>query len=624
MKIISKKLHLHKFLSFEDSTINLQDRGFCVVSGVNKNPKDAAKSNGSGKSSIWNALCYVLTGETVDGLKSNLSNINFNDGCYVEFEFEVDGKNYRLIRSKDDTDENLGTNLKIFIDGEDKSGKGIRESQALLDEYLPDLTKELITSVIILGQGLPNRFTANSPAGRKELLEHLSKSDFMIQDIKDRLDNRSTVVAKQLQEKNNLVIKYSSELGIYSNQLEERQKDLDNLPDPNKLVDLCFDLQTELNIKKGLLERRKKDLEKLAIKKEAIKEDIRKETELKNNRLTSIYKQYIDFDKELAIKKNNIELNIKQTKDEISKLKSIKDICPTCGQKIPGVIKQDTSKQEALCESLSKDLEKVLEEIKINDSEYAEAQNEVENMFISTTTSNSKELADIEEAEKTNDITGLPEEIDKLKEDLIKAENDRKNIDSYAKNIEESIKNINKNISSISENLQLVNEEIASLNKHIDILNKMSTFVKRDFRGILLLNVINYIDKKAKEYALKIFNTDNIEFKLDGTAIDIIYCNKYYENLSGGEKQRVDIITQFAIRSMMSTYLDFSSNILVLDEITDNLDAVSCDRVINFIANELKDIESIFVISHHEEIIGDIADTRILIEKNSLGISSVV
>ena len=87
---------------------------------------------------------------------------------------------------------------------------------------------------------------------------------------------------------------------------------------------------------------------------------------------------------------------------------------------------------------------------------------------------------------------------------------------------------------------------------------------------------------KAKDYASKIFNTDEIDFKLDGNNIDITFCNKEYENLSGGEKQRVDLITQFAIRDMLSKHLNFSSNIIFLDEITDNLDADSCDKVINF------------------------------------------
>lgn len=83
MNIRFKSITIHHFLSFGESTINLEDRGFCLVSGINRNPKDAAKSNGSGKSTIWNAISFVLTGETLQGLKSNLGNIYFKDGCWV-------------------------------------------------------------------------------------------------------------------------------------------------------------------------------------------------------------------------------------------------------------------------------------------------------------------------------------------------------------------------------------------------------------------------------------------------------------------------------------------------------------------------------------------------------------
>ena len=128
---------------------------------------------------------------------------------------------------------------------------------------------------------------------------------------------------------------------------------------------------------------------------------------------------------------------------------------------------------------------------------------------------------------------------------------------------------------------------------------------------------------KAKEYARDIFGCDELEFKLDGNNIDIIYCNKMFESLSGGEKQKVDLIIQFAIRDMMSQYLDFSSNILILDEITDNLDAVGCNNVLNLISTKLNDIESIFIISHHADELAIPSDSEMVIIKDRNGISRV-
>ena len=86
------------------------------------------------------------------------------------------------------------------MNDKDVSGKGIRESEAILNKYLPDLTSQLIGSIIILGQGLPYKFSNNTPSGRKEVLEQLSKSDFMIQDLKDRINERSKLLTQNLRE----------------------------------------------------------------------------------------------------------------------------------------------------------------------------------------------------------------------------------------------------------------------------------------------------------------------------------------------------------------------------------------------------------------------------------------
>ena len=143
------------------------------------------------------------------------------------------------------------------------------------------------------------------------------------------------------------------------------------------------------------------------------------------------------------------------------------------------------------------------------------------------------------------------------------------------------------------------NNEKETISKHISVINQMNTLVKRDFRGHLLSNVISYIEAKVKEYSFEIFGTDLLTFTLDGNNINISYCGKPFENLSGGEKQRTDLIIQFAIRDMMRQYLNFSSNILLLDEIFDSLDVTAVDAVLRCICNKIVDVDSLFIISHH-------------------------
>ena len=53
---------------------------------------------------------------------------------------------------------------------------------------------------------------------------------------------------------------------------------------------------------------------------------------------------------------------------------------------------------------------------------------------------------------------------------------------------------------------------------------------------------------------------------------------------------------------MLCKYLGFSSNIIVLDEIFDNLDSEGCENILNLISTKLTDVQSIFIITHHQDL----------------------
>ncbi len=201
------------------------------------------------------------------------------------------------------------------------------------------------------------------------------------------------------------------------------------------------------------------------------------------------------------------------------------------------------------------------------------------------------------------------------------------NRDNYEKELSKKLdlkSKYEQEVETYNINVLNLQKAIDDISNHIAVVNKMNTLIKRDFRGYLLQDVINFINKKAKEYSQIVFETEDLEVYLDGNALDISYCNKMIENLSGGEKQRVDLILQFAIRDMMTTYLNFSCNIIALDEIFDALDKVATDKILDLITNKLNDIESIFIISHHADSLQIPMDTEIRVIKNELGISNIL
>jgi DNA repair exonuclease SbcCD ATPase subunit len=151
----------------------------------------------------------------------------------------------------------------------------------------------------------------------------------------------------------------------------------------------------------------------------------------------------------------------------------------------------------------------------------------------------------------------------------------------------------------------------------------MDSLIRRDFRDYLLTNIISYVDNRAKDFCSIVFGTKELSLSINGNALDIVYCGKPFDGLSGGEKQRVDLILQLAIRDLLTNYLGLSANILVLDEVTDFLDKKSCQAVMKLLENELQTVESVFIISHHAEELELPVDSEIKITKNEHGISEL-
>ena len=621
MNICFQKVTLHNFLSFGDAEVDLNDSSYTLVSGINNCKLDLAKSNGSGKSSLWESIIWVLTGDTIRGTKDVVNRYG-TDGTYVELTFKIDKNDYKIIRYKDYS--NIGTNLKLYINNEDKSGKGIRDTEKLLEQYLPDINSSLLGSVIILGQGLPQRFTNNTPSGRKEVLEKLSKSDFMIEDIKSKLSNRKQFLNDELRKYQDLILEEESKKSVYEKRLVDLSKEKETLI-PEDFDSIITILTNKINENESLSnslsdqmsnKNLELDLNKSKSKNKEREYEVAKSTLIKdfNINLQPIIKQ-----------ETELQIQIKSLIQEITKLESIKDICPTCGQKLPDVHKVDTTNLKNQLDEYNQKLEEI-QKIKKDQQEKDDLKyNEVSNTYL-------KELEDLdieydsinrEVVQLNNKRTDINADIynDKLELDKIKIRKD--NYENKIKTIDKDLDEATNQINLLKDNLLYNNIEKDNIEARLNIVNKMLTIATRDFRGFLLSEVIKFINQKAKEYCKEIFDTEEIEFRLDGNNIFIGYCGKQYENLSGGEKQKIDLIIQFSIRDMLTRYLDFSSNILVLDEIFDNLDSIGCQKVLNLISNKLTDISSIYIITHHSDI--DIpTDNELVVVKDENGVSRII
>lgn len=616
-----KKIILHNFGSYGHAEVELENKGICLVSGKNNYKKDNALSNGSGKSFLWSGICFALTGETISGLKSNLKNIFTDENLsYVTLDFDDNIDNYiitRYIAPKSD--------LKIIKNDIDISGKGIRESEKKLGEVLPDITKDLIASTIIIGQGMPNKFSSFSPSGRKDLLEKLTKSDFMVEDIRQRVNTRLTELQKQLRDCEDSLLIHKTKNKTVEDTLIIKEEELSKAVKP--------DFISQINELTTQVELIQKDIN---IKTEQFKTCEEKETKA-NTELVKVLEENtaeLSFEKEAydsaykicLTEKTKIESEIRSLNQEINRLKSIKDTCPTCGQKLPGAIKPDTSAQEQEVVKLNESL--TVETNKLNEynRKHTEYQTQIKIKYDQTITNLKTQVA-IAKQEKdllNREIISLTSQQNSLKDKLTKLNYDKDNWDKYYEKLQKEIEELQEAVAKNSSRLLILESTKADLTSHLAVIKKMETLIKRDFRGYLLENIIKYVDQVAKDYSDIVFGTRELNVYLDGNALDISYCGKMFDNLSGGEKQRVDLILQFAIRKMLTAYLNTSSNMLVLDEITDFLDKQSCNAIMKLIEKELATIESVFVVSHHAAELELPVDSELKINKTEDGISEII
>lgn len=611
-------------MSHAETHINFDTAGYILLQGINQCDVDCSTSNGSGKSSIWDALSWCLTGETIRGAK-DVTRKSAPDGCRVTLSFSVDSDDYVLMRCKDDSE--YKTNIKIYVNGEDKSGKGIRDSEKILKDLLPDLSSQLLGNVVILGQGLPVKFSNYTPSGRKDLLEKLSKSDFMIEDLKDRVSKRELALIDNAAQCQANIRILESKIQNDQNQLMQLRQKYDELftLDINSSIEYLQELKNKTS---ALLTRND------ALNKSII--DVSRDMDIENANNYKLRQSYFDardsisteHREELTTIENNIaacKATIYSYNQELTKISNIQDVCPTCGQKIIGVMKPDTagieeemSKCKGSLQILEDNKQQVVNSINLK-------LNELKVRYDALIEDSSVKIAQLNESKNaflceisTNNHT-------------IKCNNDeiyalQAKIDNYQNNltiIQTNINALNIELTNSTDELDTMYRTYESITAHKSVIDKFKTILSRNFRGLLLQNCINYISTVAQDYAQEVFNHRDLAICLDGNAISIKFNGKEYESLSGGEQKKVDIIIQLAIRNMLCNYLNFNCNIIVLDEVFDALDYTGCEKISNLLTTKLEDVSAMYIVTHRKDLPIS-TDHSITVTKNNLGISSVV
>lgn len=619
MKFI--KLSAENFKSFKQVEINLDGNGFVKIDGVN-NTDSFSSSVGSGKSTIADMLSYALTGETVKGNSSmsDIKNMYSNGTCRVEVEFEHNGVLYSISRGEGE--------LTITEGGVNISKHLKKETQELINQKFPFFTPTFIGATVIIGQNMPNAFTNNKPSARKQILEELTNSSFMIEEIKTMLSDKKTDWSNELNELNTSIVVLDTKVSSAKNSIARAEQKLADLGDVeelkkqledtnNSVASLTSDVEvevkklTDLNSQKSELQTEMMGVvAKLNTARKEHNDAVMKGVENLLASKSEAEKKLAESRAEYRSKSSEVD----RIRAKIDELKNAPTVCPTCKQPLPQAHKLDTSAEEAELENLLEGLET----LKTSGSSLSE---EVDKISLEITEYKSKnettdEIKSLEnvfdtltnrEGELEKNLSETQNKVELINAKLKDTERTKSGLElkiseagALVKTCQEDIKNAEDEIEKSSIERKELNDKLEKKQAKLSVLNQVISFASRDFRTILLSSIIKRLDAYAKMFCKKMLETDEIEFKDDGNNISITYRGRDFGVLSGGESQIVKMCITLALKKTLEDLVGFTTNIMFFDEVLDNCDQSTAQQIIELVSD--LGLSSTFFISHHSDV----------------------
>lgn len=669
-KIVIENVKVKNFLSFGSSVTKFDVKeGINLITGLNK---DTGRVNGTGKTSICEAIVWGLYGKTIkDITKDQIVNWKNKKKCSVEVSFSIDDNKYIIERG---IKPNV---LKIF-----KNEKELDQLSSVVDfqNYLEnEILKVDYKTFVTLFHNNPNSFVSifDIPkAQKRKFLENLFNLE-AYSDIKNKIN-------KKLSSIDNAILKNTTEVSKNDERVSSLERNVSQYDSDIKSIDVST--STLLSLKNQLSEipddvPSEKDITDIEenisnVRKlvEKINLDLaERNSELKSHPYTNNVEEKLEecklkfkglvLDKDLETKLYEETLEFKVKKESLNKdLVKVSqkgkyedlDNCPICGSKMDNeslrVHKAQEKEriQKELSELVANEESKIKEynNVKQTNLDYTYYESEIERLTKALEVNN--KFTELTESKKTLTKTydtyksSLDSKEARLKEmrELVSKSNKEpilKQIEFEEKKIEERKSQILKleeykgNAISEITLLKSDNVELNKKNTTFSSLKEYYSFIKKlcsdeNIKQYAISNIIPIINQKVNHY----LSEAGVGFyvKLDGWLDCEIkgpgISNASASSLSGGEKKSLDLALQFALFDITKLKCKNLPNILILDEILDSsVDSKGIENLMNIIkVKQKEDGLACLIVSHRKEIGSFTIDNKYTIIKSN-GYSSI-
>jgi len=549
--ILFKKIRWKNFLSTGDkwTEVILNDTGTTLVVGT----------NGAGKSTMLDALCFVLFNKPYRKItKTQLINTTNEKGTIVEIDFSIGPKNYLVRRG-------IKPNMfDIEIDGQMRNKESDdRVNQKILEEQILKLNFKSFTQIVILGSSNFIPFMQLNGPNRREVIEDLL-------DIKV-FSAMNNLVKEELRENRDIV-----------RTLELKK---DNLRD-KVAMQKNFISELETRAEKNIHDKEKKvntialEIDELLTKNETLNSSLDSvQTQLKNvadapDRLVK-----------LGSLKQKISVKVSRITKE-HKFFTDNTVCPTCSQNI----------EESFRLNRIEDAQNRAKELRDGYQKLEESINEETDRERHFTTLN-KEISNLtyDISQNNAQVTGLQRQTGDLQQEIQTLTNNLKNRNTEHEKLEK-----------FKQNLEKVFGQLAEENEDI-IYNDFAYSLLKDggVKGKIIKKYLPLINQQVNRYLqmMDFYINFYLDEEFNETIQNPIHDRFSYSSFSEGEKMRIDLALLFTWREVARFKNSTNTNILIMDEVFDSsLDGFGTDEFIKIIKYVVKDA-NVFVISHKQDML---------------------
>ena len=570
-----KNVSAKNFMSVGNNTqaVNFDGCQLTLVLGHNLDMGGDGSRNGTGKTTIINALSYALYGDALTNIrKDNLINKTNGKGMVTTVEFEIQGKQYRIERGRR---PNI---LRLFIDGEDaldnEQQGDSRETQKEIEKIIGfphNMFKHLIalntyTEPFLSMKNNDQRDMIEQLLGITDLSRKAEVLKELMREVRDEI--------KQEEFRINAVEESNKRIEKNIREIESRSKAWESNKD-NKLLEFG----------ESIIELEKIDIE----------------TELSNHKILATLKEQTvkkqTLESELSRSQTSLQRSLNKVQELQSNMDSAKEgVCHACGQETAHL---DTH------EGYIKELDEKI----VTEQEYY---NDTEKRVNELT----------EELEQFNDLPEKPDVFYNSKEQALEHKH---NLETMRSQMIEKTEEVNPYIEQIEGLKDTGIQEISfeTMNdltykqEHQDFLYKLLTskdsFIRRRIidQNIMYLNhrLSHYLEKLGLPHDVKFANDLGVEITEYGRDLD-------FDNLSRGERNRLILGLSWAFRDMYES-LNRPMNLMCIDELVDSgMDTMGVENALSVLKKMNREQgKNIMLISHKEELVGRVNNVLTVVKE---------